>query len=327
MKVPCDGIRAAALLMLSIAATSGSPAQAQDYPSRPVKIVTDGAAGSNIDVILRILCDRLSASLGQPVLTLNHPGGNGAIAARVASGSIADGYTLYNPALSAFVTPPGTAANLPLELPRDFAPIGLTIEAPLFIAVAPSLGVSTLSDLIALAKRRPHEISYATNGRGRLSHLIGELLQSRADIQLQMLPYLGGAAQALNDVMGGRVPIVIDGFLGVSAGVQAGALKLLAVSSERRLQEFADVPSVADTLPGFSATGWQVLVAPIGTPEPIISKINVVLNRVLDEAEIKSKLATFGNYVRPLSPTEVVSFVAAEQRMWAPVLKQITSNP
>jgi len=164
------------------AVASLARAQAQDFPARPVRIITHSAPGGSPDALLRIVADRLSQMWGQQVITLNHPGAGGAVAARTAAAAGADGYTLYMPASSAFVTLPGLQANLPLELPRDFVPVGFVAEQPFFITVASSLGVTTLPDFIALAKKRPGEISYAATGRGTLSHMGGEALQQLAGI-------------------------------------------------------------------------------------------------------------------------------------------------
>ena len=155
-------------LVVSITAPA---AQAQDFPNRPVKIITDSAPGSAVDVILRVIADRLTAIWGQQVLPVNQPGAGGAIAARLAAGSPPDGYTLFIPALSTFVAPPGAAANLPIEIPRDFAPVGFLGGAPMFISAAPWLGVSTLPDLIALAKRRPGELVYGALTAAAGSHI------------------------------------------------------------------------------------------------------------------------------------------------------------
>src|SRR6266704_2831013 len=149
-----------------LALITAIPASAQDFPTRPVKIITDSAPGSAVDVILRVIADRLTQIWGQQVLPVNQPGAGGSIAVRLAAGSPPDGYTLFIPALSTFVAPPGAAANVPLEIPRDFAPVGFLGGAPMFISAAPWLGVSTLPELIAIAKRRPGELDYGTNGRG-----------------------------------------------------------------------------------------------------------------------------------------------------------------
>jgi tripartite-type tricarboxylate transporter receptor subunit TctC len=261
------------------------------------------------------------------VLSVNHPGGGGAVAARIAAGSAPDGYTLYIPALSAFVAAPGSAANLPLMVPRDFSAIGFLGGAPMFIAAAPSLGVGTLSELIALAKRRPGELAYGTNGRGRLTHLTGELLQSRAGIKLLMVPYLGGTAQALNDVMGGRIPLVIEAYSGLAGAIQGGTVRALAVAAPERVANFPDLPTVAETIPEFVAMGWQAMVAPLGTPETIVRKVSEDLRKVQGDAEVRARFATLGTQVRSMSPAEVTAFIDGEQRKWAPVLQQLTANP
>src|SRR5215831_18674723 len=216
--------RAAAVALLALVSPAAW-AQAQDFPNKPVRIITHSAAGGSPDALLRIVADRLSQKWGQQVVALNHPGAGGAVAARTAMAAAPDGYTLYMPASSAFVTLPGLQANLPLEVPRDFVPVGFVGEQPFFLSVASSLDVTTLPEVIALAKSRPSEISYAATGRGTLSHLVGEALQERAGIKLLMVPYLGGTAQALNDVISGRVPMVIDGYPPLAGALQAGAIR------------------------------------------------------------------------------------------------------
>jgi tripartite-type tricarboxylate transporter receptor subunit TctC len=302
-------------------------AQAQDYPAKPVRIITHSAAGGAPDAVLRIVADRLSQTWGRQVVALNHPGAGGAVAARTAATAAPDGYTLYMPASSAFVTLPGLQANLPLEVPRDFVPIGFVAEQPFFISVTSSLGVMTLPEFIALAKKRPGEISYAATGRGTLSHLAGEALQIRAGIKLLMVPYLGGTAQALNDVIGGRVPLVIDGYPPLAGALQGGAIKALAVGSTRRLPDFPDLATAAETLPGFNARGWFVLVAPVGTPEAIVRELSDDLRIVVTDPAIKAKLETTGNYPLSMTPTELLAFIHGEQQMWKPVLEQIARNP
>jgi tripartite-type tricarboxylate transporter receptor subunit TctC len=329
MKARRHWFKLASLWLLTMSATAAAPAQAQaqDYPTRPVKIITDSGPGSAIDVTLRIIADQLTQVWGQQVLAVNQPGGGGAIAARLVSTAAPDGYTLFIPALSAFVALPGTAANLPIEVPRDFAPVGYFGGAPMFITAAPSLGVSTLAELIELAKRRPGELAYGTNGPGRLTHLTGELLQSRAGIKLLMVPYSGGTAQVLNDVMGGRIPIVIEAYSGVAGAIEAGTVKPLAVASPKRLPDFPNLPTVAETLPGFAASGWQVLVAPVGTPASIVSKASADLVKAMSEPEVRKKLAKLGRDDVPMSPAEATAFIQREQRMWAPILQQIGRTP
>ena len=302
-------------------------AQAQDYPSKPVRIITHSAPGGSPDALLRIVGDRLSQMWRQQVITLNQPGAGGSVAARAAAQAAPDGYTLYMPASSAFVTLPGLQANLPLEVPRDFVPVGFVGEQPFFLSVVTALGVTTLPDFIALAKRRPGEISYAATGRGTLSHLVGEALQQRADIRLLMVPYLGGTAQALNDVISGRVPMVIDGYPPLAGALQSGAIKALAVGSTERLPDFPDLPTGAETLSGFNARGWLALVAPVGTPDAIVHKLSEDLRSAVRDPATKTRLETTGNYPHPMTPAELLAFIHAEQQMWKPVLERIARNP
>lgn len=298
-------------------------AWAQDYPARPVRIITDSAPGSAIDATLRIIADGLSRVWGQQAVPINQPGAGGAIAVRAAAAAAPDGYTLGMPAVSAFVALPGAAAGLPIQVPRDFAPVGYLGGAPMFITAAPSLGAKTLPELIALARQRPGELAYGTNGPGRLTHLTGELLQSRAGIKLLMIPYSGGTAQVLNDVMGGRIPIAIDAYSGLAGAIEAGTVLPLAVASPKRVADFPNLPTVAETLPGFEAGGWQVLVAPVGTPDTIVQKVNRDLIKALSEPETRARLARLGRDERPLSPAETLAFIQGEQRTWAPILQQI----
>jgi tripartite-type tricarboxylate transporter receptor subunit TctC len=308
-------------------ALSISPVLGQNYPDRPVKIISDSAPGSAVDVTLRLIADRLSRLLGQQVLAVNHPGAGGAISARIAADAEPDGYTLYMPALSVFLAVPGKAANLPIELPRDFAPIGSLVQQPMFVAVTPSLAVRTLPELIALASRQPGEISYAATGIGRITHLTGELLQQRTGIKLLLVPYAGGPSHALNDIIGGRVGMIIEGYSGLAGGIQSGVIKPIAVGSAPRLPNFPDLPTIAETLPGFEAVGWQGLVAPVRTPDAIIRRLSGELRKVLDEVEVQKQVAIRGGYVRPMAPAEVTDFVRAQQQMWDPALQKLALNP
>jgi tripartite-type tricarboxylate transporter receptor subunit TctC len=311
-------------LALSIA--DAASAQTSPYPNRPVQIILDSSAGSTPDVAFRFVADRLSQLWGQQILVVNRPGAGGSLAARAASEAAPDGYTLYQPVLSTFVSLRPPAPNIPLHVPKDFLPIGFVSENPMFISVSPTLGVSTLPELIALAKKRPGEIPYATTGVGRLTHLTGELLQHDAGIKLLLVPYTGGPAHAFSDVASGRVAVIIEGYSGIAAAAQSGAVKLIAVASGKRLKEFPDVPTVAETLPGFQATGWAVLVAPLGTPEAIIAKVSEDLRKVAAESELEKKLAALGSYTNPMGPAEATAFVHKQQQMWQPVLDEIAKK-
>src|SRR5262244_561558 len=327
MKMHRPWLKLVSLCLLALAANLATTAHAENYPARPVKIISDSAPGSAVDVTLRMVADRLGHIWGQQVLPVNQPGAGGTISARAAADSAPDGYTLYMPALSVFLPAPGKAANLVFDVPRDFAPIGSVTEQPMFIAAAPSLGVTTLPELIALAKPRPGEISYAVTGVGRLTHLTGELLQLRTGIKLLLVPYSGGPSHALNDIMGGRIPLIIEGYSGLAGAIQGGNLKPLAVASAQRLPDFPNLPTVAETVPGFKAMGWQGLVAPVGTPEAIVHKVSEDLRKVITELTLGAQLAGRGSYPLAMSPAEVTAFIQEQQRQWSPLLQQIAAKP
>ncbi len=316
----------ASIFVLAATLPSAGPAYAADYPDKPVTIISDAAPGSTPDVDARFVAEGLGKIWNQQVIVVNHPGANGSVAARAAAEATPDGYTLYMPVLSTFVALSSVAPNLPLKLPRDFVPIGYTAENPMFVAVNPSLHVSTLPELIALAKKQPGKISIAVTGIGRLTHLTGEVLQQRADIKLLTVPYTGGPAAALGDVGGGRVSMIIEGYSGIVGAVKAGQVKLIAVASAGRLPQFPNLPTVAETLPGFSATGWQVMVAPLGTPQPVVSKVSNDLAKVVTDADFQRRLANIGSYSRAMTPDQVVAFVKKEQETWLPVLQRIAAK-
>jgi tripartite-type tricarboxylate transporter receptor subunit TctC len=196
----------------------------------------------------------------------------------------------------------------------------------MFISAASWLEVKTLPELIALAKKKPGELTYGANGVGRLTHLTGELLATRTSIKLLMVPYSGGTSQVLADVMGKRISLVMDGYSGLSGAIQAGNLVPLAVASATRLPSFPDLPTAAETVAGFEAGGWSVMLAPVGTPESIVQKVNSDLIRALSGPETHKLLERFHRDERRLSPAATLAFIKSEQKRWAPVLKQIAQN-
>jgi tripartite-type tricarboxylate transporter receptor subunit TctC len=324
MQMPFKFTALSLLALLTVAAT---PARAQDYPTKPIRIISDSAPGSAIDVTFRMVMDRVGTMLGQQIVPVDQPGASGAVAAHAASEAVPDGYTLFAPALSLFISLPGKADNLPLMLPRDFLPVGSIIDQPMFICVSPSSGIKSLADLIARAKEKPGEVGFATTGIGRITHLTGLLLDSKAGIKLQVVPYTGGPAAALTDVIGGRVPLIIEGYSGLAGAIEAKTLIPLAVASSHRLVDFPDLPTVAETFPGFTAGGWQGVVAPLKTPTAAIEKFNGALNKVLAQADLAKQLAARGAYVNPLSPADTNSFVNAQQAQWKPVLDAFAAEP
>jgi len=309
-------------LLATAAAAAAQAQQAGGYPEKPVTIISDAAAGAAPDVSARFFAEGLAKIWGRQVVVVNHPGANGSIAARAAADAVDDGYTLYMPALSTFVALPTVAPNLPVKLPRDFQPIGFTAEQPMFIAVDPALGLTTLPQVIARAKAEPGKLSIASSGVGRLTHLTGELLQMRTDTQMVSIPYPRGISAALSDVGSGRVSLIIENYSGIVGAVKAGQVKLLATAAPERLPEFPDLPTVAETVPDFTATGWTVLLAPNGTPPAIIAKVSADLAKVDNDPDVKKRLAAIGSYSRAMTPDQVLAFVAKQQETWLPVLQR-----
>jgi len=313
-----------AVASLGLIAAGVASAARAEFPERPVTIICDAAAGAAPDVSARFFAEGLAKIWGQQVVVVNRPGANGSIAARAAADAVNDGYTLYMPALSTFVALPTVAPNLPVKLPRDFQPIGFTAEQPMFIAVDPALGLATLPQVIARAKAEPGKLTIASSGVGRLTHLTGELLQMRTDTQMVSIPYPRGISAALSDVGSGRVSLIIENLSGIVGAVNSGQVKLLATAAPQRLPQFSDVPTVAETVPGFAATGWTVLLAPNGTPAPIIAKVSTDLAKVDNDPEVRKRLAAIGSYSRAMTPEQVLAFVAKEQETWLPVLQRAT---
>ena len=317
-----------ALFSFAALVCASQAAQSQIYPASPVKIISDSSPGSAPDVISRIVGELLGLSWGQQVIVINQPGASGSRAARVAASADPDGYTLLMAVSSAFVTVKGSAPGIPIEVPRDFAPISVIGEQPMFMAVAPQLGVKMLSDFLALAKQKPGEISYAVSGRGRQSHLTGEMLQRQTGVKLLMVPYSsGGPAQAIGDLASGRIHMIIEGGTALLGSMQPGFLHVMAVASEKRLVEFPDLPTAAESVPGFRAAGWLALVAPTGTPTSIVEKVSGDLTTILNQTEVRKRLASLGSYARPMSPRDTLSYIQGEQSTWGPILDGLSTPP
>jgi tripartite-type tricarboxylate transporter receptor subunit TctC len=307
---------------LICASVATQPAQSQTYPTRSVRLVTQGAAGSGPDVVARLVTDQLARMWGQQVVILNHPGAGGSAAARVAAAAAPDGYTLYMAATSTFIIMHEMFPNLPFHLDRDFVRISLMGEQPMVLGVAPTLGVQTLPELIALSKARPGQIFYAGNARGTFPNLTVERLRQETGADFTFIPYPGAAA-GLQDLFGGRISMIAEGLGPFRGAIDAGTLKLLAVASPKRLPNFPDAPTIGESVPGFTAMAWFALLAPTGTPDAVVRKVNADVNSVLALPEIAQKLHDIGTYARALSPEETANFIRSEQQLWLPVVRQV----
>ena len=311
----------AACSFVSAATISCGPVLAQGWPSRPVKVIMATAAGSAPDVTARVVTDRLAQIWGQQVLILNRPGAGGLIALQALATAEHDDHTLYFPSSSSLVVLPETHSKLPLDFERDLVPIGIIGESPFMIVAGNAVGVSTLPELIALAKRKPGELTYAANFRGSLPNMTGEMFASHAGIKLTFIPY-PGAPPALQDVLGGRVSLMVEGIAAFTGVLQSNSVKALAVTSPSRLANFPDLPTAAQSLPGYQSRGWTAVIAPAGTSDDVVRKVNADLRTVLDIPEVKSRLESSATYVRHMSPAETRDYIRAEQQAWRPVVRQ-----
>jgi tripartite-type tricarboxylate transporter receptor subunit TctC len=297
---------------------------AQDkYPSRPVKIIHSLPAGSGPDVRVRIVAEQLTKLWGQQVVVENRPGGGGLIGAQALLAAAPDGYTLLAASGSTFVILPAQKDKLPIDVNRDLVPIGLTGIEGLLLVVSPKLGVNSLAELIALAKKEPHTIVIGTNPAGTLPHLAARLLVQLSKAPFTVLPYAtGGTNEAIKDILGGRVHAVIESRGGLKGALDAGDLKALAIMSSERHQKFPDLPAAAETVPGLTAVGWSSLVAPKGTPEAIVDQLREDLRKALEDPHLQTRLAQIGaTPFRPMSTADVVRFIEADQKLWWPIVK------
>jgi tripartite-type tricarboxylate transporter receptor subunit TctC len=222
---------------------------------------------------------------------------------------------------STYIVLPEVQKNLPFDVERDLVPIGLVGEQPFVIAVDPELGIDTLAGLVDYASKRPGEAFYGTI-RGSMPHLVMELLQSRAGTRMALVPY-PATVKAVNDVIGGRIAVVIDSLSSLGGFVHNGQLRALAVTSAKRLPEFPDVPAVAETFPGVEGTGWFALTAPAGTPDVILRKVNRDLRTALENDDMKIKFAKLGTYSHPMSLHEIARFIHRQREIWSPVVEKI----
>ena len=311
-------IAATAMLLASLGAPS-----ALAYPDKPVTIIVAVAAGASPDIIARILGDKLTNVWKQQVVIVNRPGGGGIIAAQAAAAANPDGYTLYMPLSSTFVVLPESKQHGPklAELFHDLLPVGLIGEQPMAIAVSPSLGVATLTELIALAKRRPGELLYGAS-RGSVPHMTGELVQARADIKLGFVPTTG-AAKVVQDVLGGNLSVVIDSLPSLTAALESGGIKGLAIATNKRLLTHPDLPTVSETLPGVTARGWFALMAPAKTPENVVQKIGADLRTVLNDPDLKRRFEVIGTFSLPATVEETRTYINTEQELWRPTVRAI----
>jgi tripartite-type tricarboxylate transporter receptor subunit TctC len=296
-------------------------ARAEDFPSRPVKIIVQTAAGSSLDVMARLVTEQLGQIWGQQPIVVNQAGAGGLLAARATAAAEPDGYTLFMAGGSVFVVLPELQRNLPFDV-NEFVPIGFIAEQPYALLASAKLGVNSIAELVALSKQKPGGLDSVAGTCGGLQHLTVEWFRSRSGAVLNMIHY-PGPAQALNDVISGRVPVMMQTILPIAGVVASGEINLLAIASAARLRNYPDTPTISETIAGFTSSGWSVLVAPRGTPAAVVHKINGDLRTSLAQPALIRKFEEMGGYTHPMMPSELSSFVRSERELWGPIVRQI----
>jgi tripartite-type tricarboxylate transporter receptor subunit TctC len=306
---------------LALTASAAVPqAGADTYPSRPPRLIIGFPPGSAADITARLVGDHMSRTLGQQIIVEAKPGAGSSLAAEFVARSPADGYTLFI-GTSSNVTNAVVSADLRFDFVKDFAPITSLTGLPLILAVHPTLGVSDLKELIALAKSKPGELTYASVGPGTVPHLSTELFALRTNIKLVHVPYKG-SPPAVNDLLGGRVSIMLGVASTIMPHVQAGRLKALASGASKRPQIAPDIPTIAEVaVPGFDNSIWFGLVAPAGTPRPIVDQLNAAAIKALKSDDIASKLKAAGFEPLGNSPDEFGKLIASDMVKWGDAAK------
>lgn len=305
-----------------LAAGDTLPARAQAYPSQPVKIVVPFAAGGGVDVVARIVGPKLSEVLGQPVIIENRGGAGGGLGAAAVAQAPPDGYTLLLGTGSTHGTNSSVSPKLPYDPVRDFVPVVQVTTSPLVLIVPPTLPVKSVSDLIAMARSKPGELSFGSYGTGSINHLGAELFNAMADIKANHVPYRG-AAPALTDLMAGRLQYTFDGVATSLGYARAGTIRILGVAGLKRSPVIPDQPTIAESaLPGFDTSVWFGLFAPVGTPKAAVDLINSKTNEVLAMPAVKERFAQLGIEGVGGSPDVLAAKVTAEMKKWATLVRE-----
>jgi tripartite-type tricarboxylate transporter receptor subunit TctC len=298
-------------------------AHAEPYPGRPIKLIVPFAPGGSADLVGRLLAQQLSESLGQPVVVENKGGASGMLGNEYVAKSAPDGYTLTVGTLGPFAVNQTLYEHVPYDNIRDFAPITLTGISSHILVAHPSVPVHNVNQLIALAKEKPGQLTFASSGTGNATHISFELFKARAGIDIVHVPYKGGGP-AMADLVGGQVLFSFASMASAVPFVRSGRLRAIAVSGGARSALFPDVPTVAESgLPGFASEDWQGILAPAKTPADIVEKLNGQIGRILLLPEVKAKLQAAGFDPKPSTPEWFAQFIQAETLKWAKLLKGI----
>lgn len=313
-------LRAAAVAAALL--TAVVPAAAAEYPTHPITLVVPYAAGGGNDVIARIVAERMSANLGQPIVVENRGGAGGTIATRQVAKAEPDGYTLLI-ATSSLAINPSLYPNIGYDPRKDFAPVGLIASSSNVVLVHPSVPATSIAELIALAKRQDGKLTFASTGTGSSVHLAAELFAGMAGVKITHVPYKG-SGPALNDLIGGHVSLMFSTMASAAGLVKDGSkVRALAVTGATRSQLFPDLTTIAEAgLPGYEAVLHYGIVAPAGTPRLAVEKLNAALNGALASDDAKRRLAVEGAEALPLSPDDYAADIAKEEAKWSEIIRK-----
>lgn len=302
-------------------AASSLQVQAQPYPNQPIRLIVPFAAGGPSDVLARAFSQKLGEDLGQPVIIDNKPGAGTNLAAEFVARSKPDGYTIFLMMVGTQAINESLYKKLNYNTVKDFAPITLVASSSLMLVANPSVPVKNVSELIAYAKANPGKVNFGSSGTGTPLHLGGELFNVQAGTDITHVPYKG-AAPALTDVLGGQIQTAMVGTPAALPHVKSGKLTPIGVTSLKRTPNAPEVPAIAETLPNFEVELVYALVAPTGTPNPIIKRLNAQMGTILNNPEIKTQLASRGFDVQTSTPEQLGAYIKAEVAKWAPIVKK-----
>ena len=317
-------MRARALLGLLLFVIAPMVA-AQAYPTRTVRLIVPFPPGGGTDIISRTVAQKLGEGWGQTVVVDNRGGANGVIGTEAAARAKPDGYTLLV-VIATHAINPSIYRKLPYDSAKDFAPVSLMAQYPFIVTIHPSLPPKTVKELIALAKARPGQLSYASSGEGSGPHLGFELFKSAAKIDVVHVPYKG-AGPANIDLISGQVQLMFNNFLAAMPHIKSGRLRVLAVTGARRSQVMPELPTLAESVPGFDVTGWYALLAPAETPQAIVSKVQADTAAALRAPAVTARLSGDGAEPVGSTPEQLAKFIAAETQKWAKVVKAAGIKP
>jgi tripartite-type tricarboxylate transporter receptor subunit TctC len=308
-----------------LAVLVSAAAQAQSYPTKPIKFIHGFVPGGNVDITARVVGQPMSEILGQPIVVEGRPGAGGTVGANVVAHAEPDGYTLFMMA-SGHAVSPGLYASLPYDPVNDFTMISMAAQFPFAIAVAPNHPAKTLNDLLQEARAKQGNVTLAHAGVGTGMHLATVLLQSRTHTQFNLIPYKGGNLAPMA-VAQGQTEVVFDTPAGMASLISAGKLRPLAVSSAQRWKNWPDVPTVAETVPGFDVRGWMALAGPKNMPPAVVERLRVAMHQALARKDVQERFASMGTGVAPSEPKETQAFLASEIERWKKVIAEAGIKP